>query len=460
MTNNDVFNNIILLTDSYKVSHYKQYPPGTTKVFSYFESRGGYSTHTVFFGLKYFIKKYLTGKVVTKEKIVYASEVLKPHFGDDVLNVKGWEHILHQHDGHLPVKIRAVPEGSVVPTRNVLLTIENTDPECFWLTNYLETLLVEVWYPTTVATYSYNVKQIIKSYLEKTGDPTLIDFKFHDFGFRGVSSPQSAALGGAAHLINFLGTDTLAGMLLLKEYYGEAIGHSIPAAEHSTITSWGRENEIDAFRNMLQKYPEGLVAVVSDSYNIYEACKTWGTLLKKAVMNRDGTVVIRPDSGHPPEVVLNVLELLGQYFGYNVNSKGYKVLPDQIRVIQGDGVDLEMVNIILQTMETAGWSADNIAFGCGGGLLQKCNRDTHKFAFKCSAIEVNGEWRDVYKDPITDPGKTSKRGRLDLVVSEGKYLTITKDQPAPGASVLSTVFLNGQMREDEPLQTIRQRASI
>lgn len=453
----DVFNNIILLTDSYKVSHYKQYPTGTTKVFSYFESRGGYTDKTVFFGLQYFIKKYLTGKVITRAKIDYAKKILKPHFGDDVLNIKGWEHILEKHKGRLPVRIRSVPEGSIVPNHNVLLTIENTDPECFWLTNYLETLLVEVWYPTTVATYSHNVKSAILKYLEKTGTPELINFKFHDFGFRGVSSPESAALGGAAHLVNFLGTDTIAGMVMLEEYYGKSIGHSIPAAEHSTITSWGRHSEIDAFRNMLRQYPKGLVAVVSDSYNIYDACKMWGTVLKDDIMSREGTLVVRPDSGHPPTVVLEVLDLLGKYFGHNINEKGYKVLPDQIRVIQGDGVDLDMVKVILQNMEKSGWSADNIAFGCGGGLLQKCNRDTLKFAFKCCAVLVDGVWRDVFKDPITDPGKKSKAGRLDLLPG---YITtrLKEGQDHHPDSLLRTTFEDGDLLANDHIDDIKLRA--
>ncbi|MGC4002327.1 MAG: nicotinamide phosphoribosyltransferase domain-containing protein [Pirellulales bacterium] len=266
--------NILLLTDSYKVSHYKQYPPGTQTVYSYFESRGGEFPETVFFGLRYFLERYLAGQVVTNEKIHAAEKLLERHFASgSFFNREGWRHIVDAHGGKLPIRIKSVPEGTVVPTGNVLMTIENTDPSCYWLTNYLETLLVQVWYPSTVATQSRSMKQTIAGYLRRTGTIEGLPFKLHDFGFRGVSSVETAALGGAAHLINFLGTDNLAGIALAQQCYdAEMPGFSIPAAEHSTLTSWGREHEVDAYRNMLSQFPTGLVAVVSDSYDIFNAC--------------------------------------------------------------------------------------------------------------------------------------------------------------------------------------------
>ena len=230
--------NLLLLTDSYKVTHWRQYPQGTTRVHSYFESRGGEFAETVFFGLQYYLHNYL-GHPVSQEDIEEADEFFAAHFGTrDLFNRAGWQHIVTNHGGYLPVVIRAVPEGTVVPTGNVLMTIENTDPVVPWLTNYLETLLVQVWYGTTVATLSREMKQLIQHYLEKTGDPTLIDFKLHDFGFLGVSSVESAAVGGAAHLVNFKGTDTMTALIAARDVYGEPMaGFSIPAAEHSTITS-------------------------------------------------------------------------------------------------------------------------------------------------------------------------------------------------------------------------------
>jgi nicotinamide phosphoribosyltransferase len=458
-----MFTNIILQTDSYKFSHAKQYPPNTTKVYSYFESRGGEFPATVFFGLQYYLKHYLEGVRVTKEKIDEAEAIINEHMGRKMFNRVGWEHILTHHAGRLPVSIRAVPEGTLVPTQNVLMTIENTDPACWWLTNYLETMLVQTWYPTTVCTLSYNIKKLIGYYLDRTGDPAGLPFKFHDFGYRGVSSQESAAIGGAAHLVNFMGTDTVAGLMLAREFYGAGMaGYSIPAAEHSTITSWGKEHEVDAFANMLEQYPEGLVAVVSDSFDIFNACSDlWGKQLRDRVLSRNGTVVIRPDSGEPTIVVCKVLDLLGQAFGYEENDKGYKVLNPHVRIIQGDGIDYGMTKDILTAMRSKDWSADNIAFGCGGSLLQKLNRDTQSFAFKCSFVEVNGEQRDVYKDPITDNGKVSKRGRLKLITKQiggkpGGYITMRADQET---DELVEVFRDGKVLVEWTFDDVRKRSA-
>ena len=454
--------NLLLLTDSYKTSHFKQYPPGTEKVYSYFESRGGGWKEIVFFGLQYYLKKYLEGVRGTSDVILEARDILIAHIGQ--FNHEGWHHILDKHQGKLPVSIKAVPEGTVVPVHNVLMTIENTDPKCYWLTNYLETLLVQIWYGCTIATQSREMKKILLKYLELTGTPADVDFKLHDFGFRGVSSVESAGVGGAAHLVNFKGTDTLAGIMLARKYYGADMpGFSIPAAEHSTITSWGREYEVDAYKNMLEQYPTGLVAVVSDSYNVYNACRNvWGEQLRERVLSRDGTVVIRPDSGDPVETVQNVLYTLAEKFGTNQNSKGFKVLPPQLRVIQGDGIDLNMMGRILENMRLHGYSADNIAFGSGGGLLQKLNRDTCKFAFKCSSVTVNGIERNVWKEPVGDSGKNSKRGRLALVRTfEGIKTIQEKDLGYVNLpNELVEAFRDGKVLKEYDFESIRERAKI
>lgn len=450
---------ILFLTDSYKITHWKQYPPGTEKVYSYFESRGGKFDSTVFFGLQYLLKKYLEGQRIFLSDILDAQEFWQAHFGQDLFNIEGWMHILDEHDGRLPVSIKAVPEGTSVPTRNVLLTIENTDPAVPWLTNILETLLVQVWYPMTVATLSQEMKKLILGHLAKTGTPEQIDFKLHDFGFRGVSSVQSASAGGGAHLVNFLGTDTARGIRFAMRYYGAKMcGFSIPASEHSTITSWGREHEADAFENMLSQYPEGLVACVSDSFDIYKACDMWGTQFKEKIMGRQGTLIVRPDSGDPPTVVVKVLERLSKHFGYTTNEKGFKVLPEQIRVIQGDGIDYAMTGQILEAMAIKGWSADNIAFGMGGALLQKLDRDTQKCAFKCSAVTVNGEDREVFKDPVTDKGKASKAGRLKLVLQDGKYKTVKDSEE--GEDCLVEVFRDGEILKTYDFQEVRAIAAL
>lgn len=448
--------NLILNTDSYKVSQFNQYPPNTEYVYSYIESRGGKWDSTVFFGLQAFIKEYLT-KPITREDIDEASEVLKAH--GEPFNRAGWEYILRAHNGLLPISIKAAPEGTIIPTKNVLVTIENTDPACFWLTSYLETaLLRSVWYPTTVATNSYESKKIILKYLEETGDPSLIDFKLHDFGARGVSSMESASIGGAAHLINFMGTDTLSGLLFARKYYGAGVaGFSIPAMEHSTVTSWGRDKEVDSYRNMLKVNgkPGAPIAFVSDSYDIYNACKLWGTELKQEVIDSGALVVIRPDSGEPAEVVTNCLTILEKYFGSTRNSKGYRVL-NNVRVIQGDGINHASIRRILAVAKIAGFSADNIAFGQGGALLQAIDRDTMKFAMKCSAVRINGNWVDVYKDPITDPGKSSKKGRVTLMQRyDGSYYSGKEDWPT---TVLREVFRNGKLLIDMTFDEVRANA--
>ena len=414
--------NILLNTDSYKVSMFKQYPAGTTGVYSYIESRGGQYDETLMFGLQAFIKEYLL-EPITQADIDIADEILTAH--GEPFNRSGWEYILSKHGGFLPVVIKAVPEGTVVPVKNVLATIENTDPECFWLTTYLETALLRaVWYPTTVATQSWTIKQVIKDYLERTGDPTLIDFKLHDFGARGVSSMESAGIGGAAHLVNFMGTDTITGLLYAREYYNAGIaGFSIPAAEHSTVTSWGRENEVEAYRNMLKQFGrEGsILAVVSDSYDIFNAAsKLWGEELKEEVIASGATVVIRPDSGDPDIVCRKLVQILGEKFGYTTNDKGYKVL-NNVRLIQGDGVNEHSIRMILGGFQAYGWSADNIAFGMGGALLQIVNRDTQKFAMKCSSARVNGKWIELGQNhmqrlgnPISGEARTDKDNMREM----------------------------------------------
>lgn len=456
----DLFKNLILNTDSYKYSQPYQYPPGTELVYSYIESRGGKWDETVFFGLQMFLKEYMSNPI-TKEDIDVAEEIVIAH-GEPFYR-ELWEYILKEHNGWLPIVIKAVPEGTVVPTKNVLVTIEPTDPKCWWLSSFLETALLRaVWYPTTVCTNSYVSKRIILEYLHRTGNPGLIDFKLHDFGFRGVSSYESAGIGGISHLVNFKGTDTVAALLYARKYYdAKMAGFSIPAMEHSTVTSWGRENEVDAYRNMLNLFgkPGAVLAAVSDSYNIYDACsKLWGTELKEEVINSGAVVVVRPDSGDPPQVVTECLQILDEHFGHTINDKGYKVL-NNVSVIQGDGIDQVNIDRILYRATTAGFSADNITFGQGGGLLQQVDRDTLKFAMKCSAVRVNGEWRDVFKKPITDFGKESKKGRVTLYETENGFVTDVEGA-LESPIALQTVYENGQLHNLVDFETVRGRVTI
>jgi len=451
--------NIILNTDSYKASHYLQYPPKTEVVSSYIEARGGKGEVTLFFGLQAFIKEYLLTPF-TREDIEEAKGVFTAH--GLPFNEADWLYILENYGGYLPLEITAVAEGSIIPTGNILVQVTNTDERLPWLVSYIETALLRaIWYPTTVATLSYGIKQTIKRYLEETCENPFgeLPFKLHDFGSRGVSSEESATLGGMAHLVNFMGSDTVSGLMGARRYYGgDMVGYSIPASEHSTITSWGREGESEAYRNMIAQYGgEGkLFACVSDSYDIYNAVENiWGNELRDAVKASGATLVIRPDSGEPLRVVREVMRLAYKQFGGTTNAKGYKVLDKCVRIIQGDGVDGEAIEAILRGLKEDGFSAENIAFGMGGALLQKPNRDTLSFAMKASAVKIDGVWNDVYKDPIGDSRKRSKRGRLALT---SRFETIRLEALDGETNLLKPIYRNGQLLTEWSFDEVRNNA--
>lgn len=460
----------ILRTDSYKLSQWVQYPKDTIRISSYIESRGG-EPESVFFGLQAFIKDYLMTPI-TMEDIDIAEKIVLAH--GEPFNREGWEIIVNEHGGMLPLEIEAVPEGTVMGTHNIQVQVTNTDPRLYWLTSYIETAMLRgIWYTSTVATKSRKMKKILAAALHKTSDVPVNDqifFKLHDFGARGASSTETAMLGGMAHLVNFMGTDTVEALVGAMQYYGaDTAGFSIPASEHSTITSWGKEGELDAYENMINQFAgEGkLYACVSDSYDIYNATENlWGKELKDKVINSGGTLVVRPDSGDPLTVPVEVVKLLMKQFGYTVNSKGYKVLPDCVRVIQGDGINEDSLPKIVENMIEEGLSIDNIAFGMGGGLLQAWDRDTLKYAMKASARQdSDGKWHDVFKDPITDKGKISKKGRLGLVhncgVGSCSFKTIPKEiADAKGRNLLRPVFRDGELLVEDTFEQIRERASL
>ncbi|NCD68838.1 nicotinate phosphoribosyltransferase [Mucilaginibacter agri] len=461
--------NLILLADAYKYAHHKFYYPGTTQIYSYLESRGGMFDETIFFGLQYFLKEYLEGPAFTQVDIDEADDFLKQVFGrDDVFDRSKFQYILDKYNGHLPVKIKAVAEGTAVPTSNVLMTIENTDPECYWLTNFLETLLMQVWYPCTVATLSKEIKKVVTQYYHETatdGAEAGIDFVLNDFGFRGVSSVESAKIGGAAHLLNFKGSDNLAGSGMAIKYYNaqKVYGLSIPATEHSICTLLGREGELEVFKHVLRTFPTGTIACVSDSYNIFRACNEyWGEELRDEILNRDGTLVIRPDSGDPIRTLLEIFEILFNKFGFAENAKGYKVLPPQIRVIQGDGVNYDAIKQIYQALKANSISAENLVLGMGGALLQKVDRDTQKFALKCSAAVIDGAAVAVEKSPtemdangiITPSFKKSKAGRLKLVKTAEGFKTVTQNELPELKDELKIVFENGTLINPVTFETV------
>lgn len=464
--------NILLQTDSYKLAHWKMYPAGTQGVFSYMESRAGAAyPYTVFFGLQHLLKDRLTGVVFDAGDVERAAALATAHFGNaETFNREGWLALLEKHGGRIPMRVRAVPEGSVVPTGNVLMTVESTDDDFPWVTNYFESLLTHVWHPATVATRSRHTLAMIRGFVERTGgDVEAARFMLHDFGYRGAAGDDAAALGGAGHLICGVGTDTLPAMELLQRSYGadlQTLAFSVPASEHSVMTALGRGNEPEVVEHLLQVFPTGVLSIVGDSYDIYAFVETLGTRFREQVLARDGVTVVRPDSPTPQHPtadaqMLALVQQLERLFGSTVNAAGFRVLEPHVRVLWGDGLDEEKIERILVTLTDAGYAAENVAtFGMGGGLLQRLNRDTQRFAFKASAIRFGDEWHDVSKEPL-DTTKRSKAGRLKLVAdaaAPGGVRTVAEAEP--GEDLLVTVFEDGELVTEWTLDDVRARAAI
>lgn len=454
--------NLILATDSYKHSHFLQYPPEARAISAYIEARANdFADEVLFIGLQPFLLDRLA-RPITIADIDEAEAVCSAH--GEPFNRAGWETILRDHGGFLPIEIRALPEGMIVPTEVPLVQVETTDPRLPWLATFIETALLRaIWYPATVATVSRQCRQIIAAGLDRTSDDPAgqLPFKLHDFGARGVSSGESAALGGMAHLVNFMGTDTMEALLAARRYYGAAMaGFSIPAAEHSTVTSWGRAREQQAYANMLDVFT-GTVAVVSDSYDLDAALTgIWGEALRDKVMAHKGTVVVRPDSGDPVETPLRTIRMLWDAFGGSRNAKGYRVLDSHVRVIQGDGMTPATIARLIARLIEEGFAIDNIAFGMGGGLLQQVNRDTLRFAMKANAMrDARGLWHDVAKAPATDPGKASKAGRQAVIRRDGQLIAARLDEVADGDNLLVPVWRDGTMLVRHSFDELRARAA-
>jgi len=460
--------NLILKTDSYKLTHGAMYPDNTKGVYSYLEARAGArDPYTVFFGLQPILFE-LAELRVTEDNFNEARMIADIHLGPGIFNEKGWRKVIDVYDGALPLKIKAVPEGTPVPVGNVMMTVENTDPDLYWLTNALESKLLHVWAPTTIATTSREVKSMYMRLLKSAGHTDeeiagAIDFMLHDFGYRGVSSDQSAASGGAAHLTSFKGTDTLLALTFAHEFYNasyETLAFSVPATEHSIMTSEGKLGEYPLVDHLLNDYPTGILSLVGDSYNIFEFTKMIGTTFHNRIMERDGKVVVRPDSGDALTQIPELLNTLWGAFGGTTTKNGFRVLDPHVGVLWGDGLDGpdEIERIILAVM-SAGFSPINLVFGMGGGLLQKINRDTERFAFKCSAQKRNGVWIPIQKDPL-DKTKASKPGRLKLVLNEdGEYMTREQDGN-DGDDVMVTVFENGRVEQVWAFDEVRERAAL
>jgi nicotinamide phosphoribosyltransferase len=463
--------NIITATDSYKLTHYNMYPKGTEVVSSYFEARvGAKFEFNVFNSLQYLMLRYMQGQVVTQDNIEWADYLAELHFGQKgIFNRAGWEYILNEYGGRLPIQINAVAEGTPVPTGNVMMQVINTDKRVPWLTNALESFLTHVWSGTTGASLSRYIKTIQKRYLELTSDvpvDAILPFMLHDFGYRGGSSDESTRQVGVGHLINYMGTDTIPAIEMAVKYYGAGLGDkfnagfSVNATEHSVMTSMGEEGEFDLVDELLDEYPTGILSVVIDSYDWKRFIETMGTpRFKERILNREGKFVFRPDSGEPIATSLAVYQAVANEFGFTTNSKGYEVLNPQVGCLWGDGVNEDDVENIYSNLANNGVSADNYIIGMGGNLHQKINRDTQRNAFKASYQERDGVGYNIFKDPI-DGTKKSKKGRLALVKENGQYKTIQEVDSKVENDLLIPVFRNGEVIKTYTLDEMRKNASL
>lgn len=451
--------NFILDTDSYKLSHFLGYPEDVEYMYSYAESRGGVYPATVFLGLQKYLKE-LAEVRITGTDVAEAREFAKAH--GVPFNNQGWADIVLKHKGKIPVRIKAVPEGTLVPTRNVLVTVENTDPTMPWLTSYIETALLRAtWYATTVATRIHYMKQKIKPYYELTSDVSDMSFSLLDFSARGVSSLETASIGGLGHLVHFSGSDNIPAVLAARKFYHEPMAaYSVAATEHSIMTSFGKDHELESFEYLIDNMmPEnGILSVVADTWNVFDAAEKFGTLIDK-IRAKNGTLVFRPDSGAFEDVIPDVLRILDKYFGSTLNSRGFKVL-NNVKLLWGDGINENTVHIPFNIALKLGFSADSIMVGSGGGLMQaNIDRDTCKFAFKASNVTYSdGTQEGIAKDPITDPGKKSKMGKLKLVKDyEGFH---TAPLTTEWGDSLLLVYEDGKLYNEQTFADIRTRASV
>ena len=485
-----------LLCDFYKVSHREQYPEGTEIIYSTWTPRSNSyhpsASYVVAFGFQAFVKKYLIeyfdenffSKPLYKVIDDY-ERVLKFSLG---IENPSSEHIKALWQlGYLPLKIEALPEGTKVPFRVPMLTIENTNPKFFWLTNYFETLMsTELWLPSTTATIAHEYRTILDKFCEETGgDKEVVQFQGHDFSMRGMSSLEASEKGGAGHLLSFTGTDTIPAIQFLEDYYNanienELVGCSIPATEHSVMCAGGFDNEFETYKRLITKvYPTGMISIVSDTWDLWKCITDIIKPLKDEIMTRDGRVVIRPDSGNPVDIICGLnanptssavfkenhtledrglIEVLWEIFGGTINEKGYKVLDPHIGAIYGDAITLERATMICQRLKNKGFASTNIVFGIGSYTYQYNTRDTFGFALKSTYARINGEDRLLFKDPVTDNGtKKSQKGKVAVLRNAKGTLCYVDNLVKVNNTLMKTIFVDGKLLRDEDLSTIRQR---
>ncbi len=445
----------MLRTDSYKFTHPALYPDGTTEVYSYMEDRIPATESTMMVGLQYYIQEYLTKPAaygffdvqrLKRQHLAHFGFPLDPKVEASMIQIN--------KQGYLPIQIDAIPEGLLVPGGTPKFTIHNTEPHAFWLPNYLETLLMKVWYPSTVATTSYQCRKIFEKYLHTCDDPSVINFMLQDFGYRGASSEESAAIGGFAHLVNFLGSDTWAAIDFAEDYYGctKMPCFSVAASEHTCTIAWGKAHEADMYEHALDTYPDHILSLVADSYDVENAIDNiFGIKLIEKIKRRKMPLVIRLDSGDPVSGVMKALMKLGQKFGTYKNNAGFTMLK-YVKILQGDGVNPKSIDMILSNMHTFGWSMANIVFGMGGALLQRTDRDVNRVAIKGSHVIINGQGYPIRKEVLSQPDKASKPGKFYV----SRKFTVS-NTPCDD-NILLPVFRNGKQLRKWSIGDLRNLA--
>lgn len=463
---------LICRMDSYKFSHPFAYPDDVDGqkikgMTSYGTARVASSQVIIPAGMQMLLKRYLTQRI-TMEDIDAAEAFAEAHFGRKLFARAAWEKVVTQYGGALPLIIRAVPEGTPIRGSMPIYTVTVLDEDLFWMSAGFETMIQRgIWYPTTIATMDYMIKREIRGLYEVTGaDMGLLPFALHDFGGRGVTSAEQAEIGGAAHLFNFMGSDTVEGVLAANFYYKEAMAaFSVYATEHSIECSFGggREDAVRYLRKQLANAAEGgIVSIVIDGYDVYREAEILCTELRDEIIASKAKVVFRPDSGDMQEVVPRILRLQEMAFGSTLTSKGFKKI-NTVGIIQGDGVDHLAIRSLLGKLMAMGYSADNVIFGSGGALLQKVNRDTFKFAQKaCAILLEDGSWKGISKDPVTDPGKKSKEGVLTTVRSRmnNELMTARLDLGPLNEEfedIMVLVYHTGTLYNETTLAEIRAR---
>lgn len=475
--------NPILAIDGYKTSHVRQYPPGTEFVYSNFTprtSRVDGVDRVVFFGLQAFLQDYCTDAFAewfardTDEVVAEYQAVMDDYLGPGAVTA---EHIRALHElGYLPLRFRALPEGTPTPLKVPMLTVENTLPEFYWLTNYIESVLsAELWLPCTTATTSWHLRRLLDDAAARTGGPAeFVDWQGHDFSFRGMGSMTAAAASGAGHLLSFTGTDSVPALEFVRAFYpGEVgiLGGSVPATEHSVMCAGGEESELETFERLLQTYPAGILSVVSDTWDLWDVATVLLPKLHDKVMARDGKLVVRPDSGNPVDIICGdaaapagsparrgLAELLWEEFGGTTNAAGFRELDPHIGMIYGDSITYDRAAEMMRRLQEKGFASTNIVLGVGSFSYQYVTRDTYGFAMKATWAQINGVGHDLFKAPVTDSGvKKSATGRLAIRDTGNELELLERATPEQEAdSLLQPVWENGKFLRQQTFAEIRE----